>query len=828
MTVHTEKLRKVFVRAQERRTQPARRRERAAVRSARVQSSEFQRLFEAAPGLMLVLAPDPGLTILAATDAYLRATMTTREGIVGRALFDVFPDNPSDASASGSRNMAASIARVFETRLPDTMAVQKHDVRRPDGTFVERWWSPVNAPVLAADGAVEYIVHRVEDVTALALAERASTELADRIVVEQGRADLRFRDLVDLAPDGLIACDRAGTILLVNRAAERLFGYERRELIGKPIELLVPDSAQGRHPAHLAAYTAAPIARPMGSGVDLRARRKDGSEFPVEISLSPIHTDGVLIVSAAIRDVSERRRIERDLQRLAAIVDSSEDAIIAETLDGEITAWNPSAERMFGYTAAEMIGRTVESILDTPAAMREEREMLARIAKQEKLPAFTTRRRRKDGTLIDVSIRISPVLGAGRVVGASKLTRDITARRRVEEAARRAHAYLINAINAIQDPFAIYDEQDRLVVFNNAYRAVQYADNADDLLGRRFEELLDEGLAATAYQPPSGTLAEYRERRLAYHRAPTGTFEMQTVRGRSLRTTERRMPEGGTVSLHADVTEDVEREQELRAARQQAEAASAAKSEFLSSMSHELRTPLNAILGFAELLQRDRKEPLTPRQLERLDHIMRGGAHLLRLIEDVLDLARIEAGRMKVSPETVSIAKVVGDVVSTLGPMAAKHGITLRQVQTGLVDASVVADRTRLAQVLMNFGSNAIKYGRRDGSATFEIAASPAGGVRVSVIDDGIGIPIEKQSAIFEPFQRAGQETGPIEGTGIGLAISRRIAHLMGGRVGFTSEAGSGSTFWIDLHIHREATTEAPRASAGTPSATLAEDGPLA
>ncbi len=756
----------------------------------------YQRLFESAPGSILVLAPDPALTILAATHAYLRATMTTRESILGRGLFDVFPNNPADADATGTRNLAASIARAIATKAPDSMATQKYDVRRPDGTFEERWWSPVNTPILDDAGEVEYVIHRVEDVTELALAKQTSVQLADRVVLEQQRADLRFRDLVDLAPDGLVVCDRSGTIVLVNMTAEKMFGYSRSELIGEPVETLVPDRVRARHPAHIETFTTAPRPRPMGSGLDLKGRRKDGTEFPVEISLSPIKTGDVLMVSAAIRDVTERRRIERDLHRVAAIVDSSEDAIIAVTLSGKVTAWNASAEAMFGYTLADIVGQSIVRILPD-GNLAAERAMLDRIAAGDKVPTFETTRCRKDGTMLDVSVRMSPILESGRVVGASKVIRDISARKLIEEEARRANEYLRSAVDSIQDAFAIYDERDRLVLINGAFRELAGGTDAG-LAGHRFEAALDLGLAAGKYDLAHETRDQFRTRRIAYHRAPSGAFELRTTDGRIMRVLERRMPDGGTVSLIIDVTADVAREDELRQARREADAASAAKSEFLSSMSHELRTPLNAILGFAELLQRDRKEPLSTRQLDRLEHVMRGGAHLLRLIDDVLDLARIESGRMTISVEPVAMGEVVRDVVSTLQPLAARTGIDVRQTTLDGAPALAIADRTRIAQILMNFGSNAIKYGRREGHVTFELSRS-ARGMRIAVIDDGMGIPADKHAMIFEPFQRAGQESGTIEGTGIGLAISRRLAELMGGTVGFTSEAGRGSTFWIDL-----------------------------
>jgi PAS domain S-box-containing protein len=773
---------------------------------------DFQALFEAAPGLYLVLAPDPARTILAASEAYLHATMTTRRDILGRGLFDVFPDNPDDPEATGTRNLAASIARAIATRFADVMAVQKYDVRRPDGDFEERWWSPVNTPVVDEGGNVRYVIHRVEDVTELVRARQEGVVLAAKIASEQHRADLRFRDLVDLAPDGVVACDETGTILVVNIAAEHMFGYSRAELIGQPIETLIPEAVRARHPGHVASFIANPKARPMGSGLQLAGRRKDGSEFPVEISLSPVRGDGGLMVSTAIRDITARRAIERDLQRLAAIVDSSEDAIVATTLSGDVSAWNASAERMFGFAAAEVIGVSIAKIVPD-GTLDHERRMLERIARGDKVPAFETTRRHKDGTLIDVSVRISPIIEAGRVVGASKVMRDITERKRIEETARRANAYLGSAVDTIQDGFAIYDEYDRIVLANSAFREIFGETLSGTLTGRSFEDILDTGMEAHTYDLGPLSAAEVRARRLAHHRAPSGTFEMRRTDGRIFRVLEQRTPEGGTVSLYADITSDVAQQDELRAARREAEAASAAKSEFLSSMSHELRTPLNAILGFAELLHRDHKEPLTHRQLERLEHVQRGGAHLLRLIDDVLDLARIESGRLEISAEPMAIENAVDSVVSTLAPMAADHGITIR-LSPDNVAATVVADRTRITQILMNFGSNAIKYGRDGGHVTLGISRVAPAVVRIAVSDDGIGIPADKQSRIFEPFQRAGQETGPIQGTGIGLAITRRLAGLMGGSVGFSSDPGRGSEFWIDLPAFRIPTGQVPHLNA--------------
>jgi len=230
-------------------------------------------------------------------------------------------------------------------------------------------------------------------------------------------------------------------------------------------------------------------------------------------------------------------------------------------------------------------------------------------------------------------------------------------------------------------------------------------------------------------------------------------------------------------------------------------------------MSHELRTPLNAILGFAQLLQRDKKEPLSQRHRERVGQILRGGEHLLRLIDDVLDLSRIEAGGVSISTEPVSVLDVLDEARRTLEPIAVRHGIALDVEPLARELPMVSADRTRFVQILMNFGSNAIKYNRPTGRVSFAVSIPTPTVVRVTVRDTGMGIPSDKQEKLFQPFQRAGQETGPIEGTGIGLVITKKLARLMRGDVGFESKPGEGSAFWVDLPVHaaeaRQGTTPA-------------------
>lgn len=386
--------------------------------SARQQAeTRFARLSES--GVLGIVVADLDGRIIEINDALLAMLGHSRDDILsGRVVWrEMTPPEWRDVDTR-------AVANLLESGIG---GLREKEFVRKDGT---RAFVMINTAML--EGGNRECISYVLDLTA-----RREAELAVAQLREQRAADARIRELLESAPDAMMVADEAGTIVLVNRQAETLFGYTRAEMIGQRVELLLPSPLRAAHRGHRAAYFREPRVRTMGGDLELRAVRKDGSEFPIEVSLSPLHTEAKLLVSSAIRDITERKKADQQRASLAAIVDASADAIIGKTTAGEITSWNRGAERIFGYLAHEAIGKSIGLIIPEEHS-DEEQKILQALGAGETLH-FDSVRRRKDGTHIDVSVTASPVLDrAGKVIGIAKVARDITERRQIEAALVRA------------------------------------------------------------------------------------------------------------------------------------------------------------------------------------------------------------------------------------------------------------------------------------------------------------------------------------------------------------------------------------------------------
>ncbi len=496
-----------------------------------------------------------------------------------------------------------------------------------------------------------------------------------------------------------------------------------------------------------------------------------------------------------------------------AILTSANFSIIATDEKGVIQLFNIGAETMLGYAAAEVVNKITPADIHDPQEVIERAQALSRelatpIAPGFEALAFKASRGiedkyeltyiRKDGSRFPAIVSVTALRDADdAIIGYLLIGTDNSARKQVEEKLRWTEEGFRLMVESVTDcAIVMLDSAGRVVSWNTgAQRIKGYA--ADEIVGQHFSR----------FYPPAEIARGVPQRDLD-SAAAQGRFEVEGWRVRkdgslfwaNVVFTAIRDPAGnarGFAKLTRDLTERRQVEQILTEAKRAAEKANLAKSEFLSSMSHELRSPLNAILGFAQLMDSD-ATPATPSQKASIDEILRAGWYLLELINEILDLAQIESGKLSLSPEPTSLAEVTLECQAMIEPQAQNRGIHMT-FPAFEVPCFVAVDRTRLKQVLINLLSNAIKYNKAGGTVVVDLAGSTVERVRLNVRDTGAGLPAEKLAQLFQPFNRLGQEHGAEQGTGIGLVMSKRLIELMGGVLGVESSVGVGSVFWCEL-----------------------------
>ncbi len=537
------------------------------------------------------------------------------------------------------------------------------------------------------------------------------------------------------------------------------------------------------------------------------------------------------------------------LQRLHAIVEASPLAIIALDGDGTVRMWNPSAERMFGWTEAEVVGRRNPTI--PPEREQEYRSLVTSRMQGLSQSGFETLRARKDGSIIDVSVWTAPLRDAqGEITGMMTMLVDNTQSKHAEreklqlrasEQAARAEVDVEKRyrklLEAAPDAILEVDRQGRIVLVNvQAERLFGYT--RAELLGNRIEVLIPDRFRGrhpahrdtffeNPVMRPMGTGLELYARR-----ADGSEFAVDVTlspydsegAGRVIcvvrDVTERKRAEEQIQMLNQHLeqrtAELVATNKELELRNREVERVNRLKDEFLASMSHELRTPLNSIIGFSDLLAEQGAANFNPKQKRFLGHIQQGSRHLLELINDILDLSKIEAGHLELKYEDFEVAPAVAEVVATVRPIASAKNIPFDSaVAEGLF---LYADRLRFKQVLYNLLSNAIKFTASGGQVSIEGFAVDRS-IRFCVADTGIGIPAGEQQAIFESFHQVGTTTkGVREGTGLGLAITKRLIEQHGGSIWLESELGKGSRFFFTLPV---------RVTEGEPLSTGEGEAPL-
>ena len=471
--------------------------------------------------------------------------------------------------------------------------------------------------------------------------------------------------------------------------------------------------------------------------------------------------------------------------------------------DGYFRLLNPAWERKFGWTAEEMMAVPWHEFVHPEDRGRVLSEMENHVEGSITF-SFESRQLCRDGSYRLLLWNAVPDLDVGLIYA---MARDLTEQRAAEDALRASEAESSAVLETAVDAIITIDAEGTIEHFNPA---------AVEMFGYAAEEVIGDNVNVLMPEPfhseHDGYLARYLEtgekRVIGTGRQVEGRRRDGTVFPMGLTVGEVDREHRSFTGIARDLSDLVTAQVALEDAMLQAERANRAKSEFLSGMSHEVRTPLNAMLGFAQLVE---MEATTDEERESADQILRAGRHLLDLIDEVLDISRIESGRMRFSLEPVSVDEVVGECLDLVGPQAGRRSVEV--VPPDAEGLFVRADRQRLKQVVLNLLSNAVKFNRDGGSVTLEVATADPRQVRISVADTGPGISAEMTERLFEPFDRLGVEASVVEGTGLGLTLAKRLVETMGGTIDFETAPGEGSTFWIEMPAATESSADDLRAA---------------
>lgn len=703
---------------------------------------DFRRLFEAVPGLYLVLSP--GLQIMAVSEAYLKATLTIRDEILGRDIFDVFPDNPDDPTADGVSNLRASLLRVVSTKKADTMPIQKYDIQLPaeqGGGFEEKHWSPKNSPVLDEDGHLIYIIHQVEDVTELVSAQQKQqkqVKLNNKKIEESNRIIENYEQRIN----GLL---------------QNLMNYTMLEFSEKAV---VSDR---------------------GDEIDA-----------IAVGLNTL-----------IEELDwQMRELQESEERFRLLIEGVKDyAILMIDPKGYVVSWNQGVEKIKGYTSQEIMGMHISAFYTDNDVKRGLPDAILKITKEKGRYETEGWRKRKDGSLFWANVSLTAVYDEfDNLKGFSKITRDITDSKRAAEAIKSTNIFLDTILDNIPNMVFVKDAETlRFIRFNKA---------GEELIGRSRHELIGKSDYDFFSKEEADFFTSKDRYTIDHHGVTDISEEpITTGRGeRWLHT--KKIPifndKGEALYLlgiSEDITEQKESAKKMKVLNDelyrnvmQLEQVNKELEAFTYSVSHDLRAPLRAIHGYTKILLEDYLSSIDDQARTMMMAVMNNAKKMGQLIDDLLAFSRL--GKKELQKQKIDTTKLVQGVVNDLRRSMPEYNNAQVTIQPM---PPAEADQGLLNQVFVNLISNALKYSSLKEQPLVQIGAGEEKGAVVYYVkDNGAGFDMRYYEKLFGVFQRL-HDASEFDGTGVGLALVHRIVQKHGGRIWAEGEPGKGAAFYFLL-----------------------------
>jgi len=738
--------------------------------------AKYRGLLEAAPDAMVVVNQSGEIVLLNVQAE--KQFGYRRDELVGQPVKNIIPRGFAERLvADGTRSAAEALAQQIGTGI-ELIARRKNGSEFP----IEIMLSPLES----AEGIL--VTAAIRDISVRREAEK-------HLALMEGR----YRGLLEAAPDAMVVVNPGGKIVLLNVQAEKQFGYRRDELVGQQVKNIIPEGFAERLIADGLRSVEDALAQQIGTGIELIARRKNGSEFPIEIMLSPLESAEGILVTAAIRDISVRREAEKHLAlmegRYRGLLEAAPDAMVVVNPRGDIVLLNVQAEKQFGYRRDELVGQKVKNIIPEGFAerlvadgLRSAEDALA----QQIGTGIELIARRKNGTEFPIEIMLSPLDSAEGILVTAAI-RDISVRKEAEKHLARMEGRYRGLLEAAPDAMVVVNQAGDIVLLN-VQAEKQFGYHRDELVGQRMKNIIPAGFAerliADALRSAEDALAQQIGTgiELTARRKDGSEFPIEIM------LSPLESAEGILVTAAIrDITTRKVAEAHLLYKVEELNRSNEELGQFAYIASHDLQEPLRMVASYTQLLARRYKGRLDSDADEFITFAVDGANRMQRLIQDLLAYSRVGT-KGKELLETSSEDALERSLLNLRGAIADSGALVTHDSLP-----SVLADEMQLVQLFQNLVGNAIKY-QKAGTPKIHISASKNGGAKwtFSVRDNGLGIDPQYFERIFVMFQRL-HKREEFAGTGIGLAICKKIVERHGGTISVESQPGQGSNFLFAL-----------------------------